>query len=124
LLNILGNSIKYARPNAPPELVITQTTHKSDALNGAKIVTRIRDNGAGIADADLRRVFEPFSRGQTKSNEGPGSGGFGLGLAMVAKVISAMGGRVWAEQPSAVSSGPSHGAVICIELPAALGSTP
>jgi K+-sensing histidine kinase KdpD len=57
----------------------------------------------------LRRVFEPFVRGSDQK----GGSGFGLGLALVNKVITQMAGRVWAEAPK---DGP--GAVICFALPA------
>jgi signal transduction histidine kinase len=114
LMNIIANAVKYARPDEAPTVEITQTITPANTLAGARIVTRIRDNGIGINEPDLRRVFEPFSRGPRKNPTTPGHDGFGLGLAMVAKVVGSMGGRVWAERPT----DGQPGTVLCIELPA------
>jgi len=120
LLNIIANTLKYAREGTPPALDITQEVSTSETVGGARVITRLRDHGSGIAESDLRRVFEPFSRGKGKGgmkSSGSATGakeGFGLGLAMVAKVISSMGGRVWAELPG----DGAPGTVICLELPA------
>lgn len=112
LLNIVANSVKYARPDATPHITLTQqvsTNPRNSDQDAVYLVTRLRDNGMGIKKDDLRRVFEPFMRGaQGLENKA----GFGLGLAMVAKVITNMGGRVWAELPS----DNQPGTVICIEL--------
>jgi signal transduction histidine kinase len=115
LLNLAQNAVKYSRAGVPPELVVTQAPG-TGRVTGATLVTRLRDNGVGIKRTELRRVFEPFVRGVDQSPRGTRPTGFGLGLALVAKVTTAMGGRVWAELPEAVD-GP--GTVMCLELPAA-----
>ena len=116
LLNIIANSIKYARQGSTPHSSLSQSRSPGTSISEEKIVTRIRDNGTGIAEGELRRVFEPFSRGR-KQESTEKTSGFGLGLAMVTKVVGAMGGRVWAELPT------DHlpGTVVCIELPIAAG---
>jgi signal transduction histidine kinase len=77
-------------------------------------IVRVVDQGHGLAEAELERVFEPFFRrdGDTRS-------GAGLGLAIARGFAAANGGRVWAE------SRPGQGATFAlalpvVELPAAL----
>lgn len=115
LLNIVQNAVKYRREGAPPHLVVSQRPGIKDdpKLTGTTLVTCIQDNGVGIKKHELRKVFEPFVRGSAYSKK---DGGFGLGLSLVLKVMTTMGGKVWAELPP---FGP--GSVMCLELPAAEG---
>lgn len=112
-LNIVSNAIKYRRQEAPPRVTITQRAGTT-VSSRPTIVTEIRDNGQGIKQGELRKVFDPFVRGVDRSRK---DGGFGLGLSMVSKVVASMGGRVWAEIPS-----DGIGTRICIEL-ASLGDS-
>lgn len=107
LLNLVQNAVKYARIDADPKVTITQRL----AGGGHLVVTRLIDNGVGIPEQERRRIFEPFERGQATT----GQQGFGLGLSLVARVMQAMHGRVWAEAPPAGQSG----AIVCLELPLA-----
>lgn len=112
MLNILQNAVKYRRPGVAPVVDITQSAPSLTGHgNRSMIVTHIRDNGVGIPKDNLKKVFEPFTR--ARGNEGE-QGGFGLGLSLVSKVISMMGGRVWASEPT----DGGNGTVINIELPA------
>jgi signal transduction histidine kinase len=115
LLNLMQNAVKYRRPGVSPEVIVRQRPggDESTRISGNRtIVTCLHDNGIGIKKQELRKVFEPFVRG----SGGASSGGFGLGLSLVQKVMTAMGGRVWAELPNG-----AHGTVMCLELPAAQG---
>lgn len=120
LLNLVQNAVKYRRPGSSPHIVISQSAGRPDfsriagpAASGKSVVTRITDNGIGIKRGELRRVFEPFVRGSDRTKK---DGGFGLGLSLVAKVLSTMHGRVWAELPEAAHA---PGTVMCLELPGA-----
>ena len=55
------------------------------------IYFEIKDNGVGISDDEMGRIFDPFYTGDKKS------GGMGLGLPIVKNIVEGHGGRVWAE---------------------------
>jgi signal transduction histidine kinase len=69
-------------------------------------VLEIRDDGPGIADADLERIFDPFHTGRRAE------GGSGLGLSIARSLLAACGGSI-AARPS------PRGALIEVRLPAA-----
>jgi signal transduction histidine kinase len=69
-------------------------------------IVRVVDQGPGLADADLERVFEPFYR-----PPGDERSGAGLGLAIARGFAEANRGRVWAE------SHPGQGASFALALP-------
>ena len=54
----------------------------------------LQDQGAGIAEGDLERIFAPFTR---LDGSRPGDGGFGLGLSIARNAVQRQGGRLWAE---------------------------
>jgi len=88
LFNLLDNAIKYGREGGKITLSAVQK-------NQSEIEVSIRDNGIGIPKEDLPRIFERFYRvDKGRSQE---LGGTGLGLSIVKHLISAHGGRVWAE---------------------------
>ncbi len=73
----------------------------------------VTDEGPGIPEADLPRVFERFYRvDKARSRGEQDPGGTGLGLAIVKHLIELHGGRVTA------ANGPQGGAVFTVELPA------
>jgi two-component system sensor histidine kinase PfeS len=54
----------------------------------------LEDQGGGVAQADLERIFLPFTR---LDGSRPGNGGFGLGLSIARNAVQRQGGKVWAE---------------------------
>lgn len=85
------------------------------AGNGATLTVRVRpgelqvsDDGAGVAEEDLPRLFERFFR----ADRVRGSRGTGLGLAVVKHIVAAAGGTVDAE------GAPGHGLTITARFPA------
>jgi len=82
---VIRNSIMH-RGEAPPRIAIQGTREGDDW------VIVVKDNGLGIEAGDTERVFRPFERLQ-------GSGA-GLGLASGRAIVSAHGGRMWAEAPA------------------------
>jgi hypothetical protein len=107
LLNLLGNAVKYNRPGGSVELEIASAA----AEDGSPQVTlHVRDNGHGIAEADLPRLFEPFNRlAQARS----GIEGSGIGLAVTRALVLLMHGRI------DVRSEPGRGSTFSVTLPAA-----
>jgi signal transduction histidine kinase len=102
--NLLDNALRYAET----EVCVTLGTLNTD--NGEQIVLRVIDDGPGIAEADRLRIFERFSR--LDDDRSRGSGGSGLGLSIVAELVSAHSGTVTADGVA------PHGTVITVQLPA------
>lgn len=82
VLNLLENAVKYGRDSG--EVVIKV------GLIGHNVAISVRDEGAGIEQAALRRIFHKFYRGPNASRRR----GFGLGLTIVQTIVRAHGGHV------------------------------
>lgn len=76
---------------------------------GDRSVARVLDEGPGISEKDLSRIFDRFYRAQSSRDRG--SGGAGLGLAIVAAIIHAHGGTISADNR------PEGGSVFTLRLP-------
>jgi signal transduction histidine kinase len=85
LQNLLTNSVKFARPGVPAEVYLS-ARRMPDAWR-----ISVRDNGVGIPEERSVDVFSLFSRVDSDVE------GHGIGLATVARIIGAHGGRVGAE---------------------------
>ena len=88
LNNIVSNAVKYM-DKKEPKIQFSL----SDA--GDFVEVMIKDNGKGIEKKDLPYIFERFFRSDTARNTG--TGGSGIGLSIVKKIIEDSGGRIWAE---------------------------
>jgi two-component system OmpR family sensor kinase len=77
-------------------------------------VLAVRDHGPGIAEEDAGRIFEPFYRADPSRSRG--TGGAGLGLAIVAGIVESHGGTV-AVDSATDADGP--GAIFTVRLPLA-----
>jgi signal transduction histidine kinase len=99
-LNLIGNAIKYRKPDVAPEI------HIEAREDGDEWIFSVRDNGIGIEPRYLDYVFQPFQR--LHGREIPGSG---IGLATVRKIVEANGGSIWLE------SEPGKGSTFCFRLP-------
>ena len=80
--NLAENAIRYAGPGTNALLSV-------DRVDGA-VVIRVADNGGGVAETDLPRLFERFYRADRART----SRGTGLGLAIVKHVVTSAGGSV------------------------------
>ncbi|MFN8672198.1 MAG: ATP-binding protein [Candidatus Sericytochromatia bacterium] len=87
--NIFSNLLKYAPKNS--EVIIKLEKSKD------KILFTIIDQGEGVAEEDLDKIFEPFYRTDLSRNRK--SGGAGLGLAIVKTIVNMHKGKIWAEKP-------------------------
>ena len=80
LTNLIVNSIKYGKINGT-------TVVGAEAFENNKIIVNVKDNGEGICEDHLSRIFERFYRvDQSRSRE---QGGSGLGLSIVKHIIEA-----------------------------------
>jgi len=100
-VNLLENAVKYTPPGTPIRVSAT--------ADGNTVRVRVADRGPGIPPGDAERVFEKFYR----SAGAPPGGGVGLGLTICRGIITAHGGRIWAE------NAPEGGAVFQFTLPLA-----
>lgn len=102
--NIVRNAIRFTPPGTA---VHVEARLSTESQSRARIV--IRDHGPGVPEADLQRLFEPFSR--IDSQEASDGSGFGLGLALAHRSIRAHEGTMTAR------NFPGGGLEISIELP-------
>ncbi len=85
--NIIGNSVKYMdKENGEINIRIL------DEVDSIRV--EIEDNGKGIAQKDLQNIFDRFFR--TDASRNSGTGGSGIGLSIVKKIIQDHGGYIWA----------------------------
>lgn len=82
--NLLGNAIKYSRGTA--KLIV------SIKKEASTIVFEMIDQGIGMSEEEAKHVFEPFVRNDSARNSG--TGGSGLGLSIVKKIVEAHDGNV------------------------------
>ena len=85
LVNLLENSLKYAPPGAPIEVIAT--------TEATWLLLEVADRGHGVPEHDLKRVFDKFYRIPIPE----GAGGTGLGLSICKGIVEAHGGRITAE---------------------------
>lgn len=121
IYNIVNNAAKYAShtpstlhvrieemlPQNPPTPLYRQLDKDgSDLEPQAKptefIRIQIEDEGPGISSMDLPHIFDRFYRADTSRSSS--TGGSGLGLSIVQKIISDHGGKVWAESIEGVGT--------------------
>jgi signal transduction histidine kinase len=86
LVNLVDNAIKFAASAEDKRVVI-----QARAV-GAEVVLSVRDHGPGVPAGQLRRIFQPFYRGERELTRR--TKGTGIGLALVAGLVARMGGRV------------------------------
>ncbi len=101
--NLLDNAAKYSSKSASPRVRIVGRIEKDEALFS------IEDNGAGFDMRYYDKLFQVFQR-LHRDADYPGTG---VGLAIVQRIVTRHGGRVWAD------SSPGRGATFSFTLPAA-----
>jgi len=99
LANLLDNAVKYTPPGG--------RVRASALGGGAEVLLRVEDDGPGISDADLPRIWDRLYRGDRSRSEK----GLGLGLSLVRAVVLAHRGRAEAESPA------GRGARFTLRLP-------
>ncbi len=102
--NLIENARRYGRSTADDQAHIQMGAH----YEGKLLVITIEDEGSGILPTDVPRLLRPFARGESARTGGSGAG---LGLAIVERLLSQVGGKL------ALSSRVPSGLVARIELP-------
>ena len=102
LQNLLNNAAKYTPRGGVIEL--------SACVEGNEAVIRVKDNGIGIPTNMLGQVFEMFVQVDRRLERS--SGGLGIGLTLVQRLVELHGGRV-----QAFSDGPGAGSEFVVSLP-------
>ncbi len=100
--NLVDNALKFTP--AGGRVVVAA------ALADGMAVVRVKDNGAGIAPEDQKRIFERFYQ-VDKSRKGGSRRGVGLGLSIAVQIVQSHGGQI------AVQSAPGQGSVFSVSLP-------
>lgn len=100
--NLLGNAAKFRLADRKPEISVA-----SWVAGGAWRLS-VADNGVGIAQRQIGRLFQMFQRLQSRARYE----GSGIGLALCRKIAEHHGGRIWAE-----SAGEGQGSRFCVSLP-------
>ncbi len=85
--NIISNSVKYM--DKPRGVIDIRILDEVDSIR-----IEIEDNGKGIAQKDLPKIFERFYR--TDASRNSAQGGSGIGLSIVKKIVEDHGGYIWA----------------------------
>ncbi|MEN9508768.1 MAG: hypothetical protein RLZZ621_1331, partial [Gemmatimonadota bacterium] len=103
LVNLLSNAIKYSGKQPVAEIRVQCVESEP-----GRVTVRVQDNGAGFDMAFAHKLFGVFQR-LHHADEFEGTG---IGLAIVRRIVSRHGGRIWAE------SAPGAGATFTFTLPA------
>jgi len=82
--NLFDNAVKYRSPLRPLRIVVRARLEREE-----RVIIEIADNGRGISEQDLERVFELFRRAGTQDQQGEG-----IGLAQVRTIIRNLGGEI------------------------------
>lgn len=101
--NLIGNAVKYRRPDIRPEIRVSSQRTAQEWLFS------VADNGLGIPPEYHETIFGVFKR-----LKGGGQSGTGLGLAICKRTVEHYGGKIWVE------SSPGDGSVFRFTMPLAL----
>lgn len=104
LINLLDNSLRYSIENSTVQVII----NLPESSENLEIC--VRDQGPGVAESDLDRIFLPFER--TSQSRERNEGGTGLGLAICKTIIQNLDGTIKARNLK-------PGFEVCIGLPKA-----
>jgi two-component system sensor histidine kinase VicK len=114
LNELVGNAIKFSPKDTSIRLA-AQTVPSTSGAPGSSALGEVcfivEDQGRGISQEKLERIFERFQQGDASDSRA--LGGTGLGLALCRSIVEQHGGRIWVE------STPDQGSRFLFTLPAA-----
>lgn len=111
LINLVGNAVKYSDDGGT--ITVTIEERAADAASAgdtrtANVYFAVADEGVGIAEEDIERIFAKFEQVNTTDARQPGTG---LGLAISNRIVLMMGDRIRA------NSHLGHGSTFYFEIP-------
>jgi signal transduction histidine kinase len=101
-LNLIDNAIKFSKPGDQVNVSVKR--------EGGMAVVSVKDQGAGIAEEETKRIFERFYQ-VDKARSGGAMHGVGLGLAIAQQIVIAHGGEI------SVTSQLGEGSTFMVKLP-------
>ena len=104
-INLFSNAIKFSPRESTIQVTIADSVLPE---RGPAFHCIVSDNGVGIPEAELEKIFDKFTQ-SSKTNTG--AGGSGLGLAICREIVYLHGGIIWA------AASPSGGAAIHFAIP-------
>ena len=107
LQNLIGNAIKYARPEEPPRVRVYTEAEPPGGKNGRSVRLCVADNGIGFEEKYVDRIFTVFQRLHDRG----AYEGTGIGLAICRKIAERHGGSITAR------SRPGEGSTFIVTLP-------
>jgi len=108
IYNLLGNAIKFSA-EIPDRTGRVELRVDRDEGADAELRVTVRDNGIGMSEELMARVFDPFAQGDSQLTRR--YGGTGLGLTITRRIVDMMEGRV------SVFSTPGEGSTFALNLP-------
>ncbi|MBF0118402.1 MAG: hybrid sensor histidine kinase/response regulator [Desulfobacterales bacterium] len=107
LNNLISNAIKYSKPKTSISVTVE--------VDGEFVTTKVCDEGHGIPEKELPKLFKPFQTTSIKSKEEKSTG---LGLAIVKKIVETHKGKIWVESEH------GKGSIFYFKLPMLLSIQP
>ena len=104
LLNLLGNAVKFTQNDANGRVAL-----RMEAGTQGEAVMRVIDNGIGMSEEVIAKLFQPFTQADATTSRR--FGGSGLGLSISLRLVSLMGGKI------TVTSTPGQGSEFTVTLP-------
>ena len=98
--NLLSNAVKFSPKGGRIEISVSREERS--------VLVSVRDQGVGVPEEELERIFDKFVQ---SSKTRTGAGGTGLGLSICCEIMIAHRGRIWVE------NSPEGGAVFYFEIP-------
>jgi signal transduction histidine kinase/CheY-like chemotaxis protein len=112
LINLVGNAVKFCSGLPRPGQISVRTLLAENHPDRVLVEFQVRDNGIGMSEETLRKVFASFTQADASTTRK--YGGTGLGLAISRQLAQLMGGEI------SVSSSPDKGSTFSLRLPFAL----
>jgi two-component system sensor histidine kinase VicK len=106
MINLMENSLIYSQKNTPVRVEIERFQEKRGLQQGNYLRIRVKDDGVGIPENYLKKIFSPFVRLREDIAEGSG-----LGLTLVRSLVELNGGEVF------IRSAQGKGTTVYLSVP-------